>query len=723
MADCSSPECFSSTKPVEYSSLTAQEQAAILQLQQDILLSVARGGEAIEIIDQVCRLEERLLPNSVGSVMLLDEAGQCLNVFAAPSVPPEGKARLNGLRPGPAAGSCGNAVYRGEAQFVHNTFTDPRWENLRQLAYDFNLCSCWSMPIVANGKIIGTFALSSFEHRSPSDFHRKLLEIGTSIVGIVLERRKAEESIRLHEKAFASTDEGVMITDAERKIVSVNPAFCSVFGYLPGEVVGGNPKMLASGRHDAAYYAAMWDAINATGHWHGEIWNKRKNGEVFPEWLAISAVKDAAGTVTHYLGIFTDISERKRVEEELRRHREHLEELIEQRTEELSLAKQAAESASISKSAFLANMSHEIRTPLSAILGMNHLVRRSGVTPEQAKHLAKVDAAGQHLLEVINAILDLSKIEAGKLVLENSSVNLGGIARNVESILKQRADEKRLEFWVELGDLPANLSGDSARLQQALLNYANNAIKFTEKGSVTLRIAVQSEDEDSALVRFAVADTGIGVAAEACDKLFAAFEQADVSMTRKYGGTGLGLAITKKLAGLMGGEVGVSSELGQGSTFWFTARLRKGSSALVREKRPSSLNAHEALHASHAGRCILLVEDEPINREIVEAMLADAGLFVEFAPDGAVAVELAASKAYDLILMDMQMPRMDGLEATRRIRAMPCNAATPIVALTANAFDDDRARCLEAGMVGFISKPIDPEQFFGTLLKCLESRA
>ncbi len=723
MADCSSPECFSSTKPVEYSSLTAQEQAAILQLQQDILLSVARGGEAIEIIDQVCRLEERLLPNSVGSVMLLDEAGQCLNVFAAPSVPPEGKARLNGLRPGPAAGSCGNAVYRGEAQFVHNTFTDPRWENLRQLAYDFNLCSCWSMPIVANGKIIGTFALSSFEHRSPSDFHRKLLEIGTSIVGIVLERRKAEESIRLYEKAFASTDEGVMITDAERKIVSVNPAFCSVFGYLPGEVVGGNPKMLASGRHDAGYYAAMWDAINATGHWHGEIWNKRKNGEVFPEWLAISAVKDTAGTVTHYLGIFTDISERKRVEEELRRHREHLEELIEQRTEELSLAKQAAESASISKSAFLANMSHEIRTPLSAILGMNHLVRRSGVTPEQAKHLAKVDAAGQHLLEVINAILDLSKIEAGKLVLENSSVSLGGIARNVESILKQRADEKRLEFRVELGDLPANLSGDSARLQQALLNYANNAIKFTEKGSVTLRIAVQSEDEDSALVRFAVADTGIGVAAEASDKLFAAFEQADVSMTRKYGGTGLGLAITKKLAGLMGGEVGVSSAPGQGSTFWFTARLRKGSSALVREKRPSSLDAHEVLHASHAGRCILLVEDEPINREIVEAMLADAGLLVEFAPDGAVAVELAAGKAYDLILMDMQMPRMDGLEATRRIRAMPCNAATPIVALTANAFDDDRARCLEAGMVGFVSKPIDPEQFFGTLLQCLESRA
>ena len=316
--DVSPLSCAAELPVVEYSTLSEQEQEQILHLQQAILESVARGGEATALINRVCKLEEQLLPNSVSSVMLLDESCECLNVYAAPSVPPEGIARLNGLRPGPDGGSCGNAVYRKEPQFVENTFTDARWQNLREFAVEFNLCACWSMPIFsAQGKVIGSFALSSFEHRAPGNFHRKLLEIGASIVGIVLERSKTQESLRLFEKVYEGSEEGFMITDMDRRILSVNRAFSRVLGYEAAEVVGQRPEMLASGHHDAAFYGAMWESIELFGLWRGEIWNRRKNGEVFPEWLSVSAVKDAAGNTTHYIGIFSDISDRKIAEAQI----------------------------------------------------------------------------------------------------------------------------------------------------------------------------------------------------------------------------------------------------------------------------------------------------------------------------------------------------------------------------------------------------------------------
>ena len=304
---------------VACSALSSQEQEQILHLQQAILESVAHGADDhLAVINQVCRLEEQLLPNAVASVMLMDEAYEFLNVFAAPSVPPEGIAQLNGLRPGPGGGSCGNVMYRQEPQFVSNTFTDPRWQDLRNLAYNFNLCSCWSMPIYSGEhKVVGTFALSSFEHRTPSPFHRRLLEIGASIIGIVLERSKSQESLRLFQKAFDGSEEGFMITDANNRILSVNRAFTQLLGYTQDEVYGKSPRLLASGQHNAAFYAAMWQSIQVLGHWRGEIWNRRKNGEVFPEWLTISAVHDPAGQTTHYIGIFTDISERKTAEAQI----------------------------------------------------------------------------------------------------------------------------------------------------------------------------------------------------------------------------------------------------------------------------------------------------------------------------------------------------------------------------------------------------------------------
>jgi len=292
------------------------EQDQILHLQQAILESVALGEEHLDVLHRICKLEEQLLPNAVASVMLLDEAEGVLNVYAAPSIPVEGHARLNGLRPGPGAGSCGNVVYRREPQFVSNTFTDPRWQDLRQLAYDFNLGACWSVPIYSGAqKVIGTFALSSFEHRSPTDFHRKILEIGASIIGIVLDRNKSLESQRLFQKVLEGTEEGFIVTDATGRILLVNRAFTKVFGYTLDELLGSNPRMLSSGRHEPAFYKAMWSSIKTFGHWHGEVWNRRKNGEIFPEWLSISAVNDAAGHTTHYVALFSDLSDKKSAEE------------------------------------------------------------------------------------------------------------------------------------------------------------------------------------------------------------------------------------------------------------------------------------------------------------------------------------------------------------------------------------------------------------------------
>ncbi len=392
---------------------------------------------------------------------------------------------------------------------------------------------------------------------------------------------------------------------------------------------------------------------------------------------------------------------------------------VEARTQELREARDAAEAANRAKSAFLANMSHEIRTPLNAITGMAYLLKRSGMTPQQAERLDTITTAGRHLLEIVNAVLDLSKIEAGKFVLESAAVNVGALVANVASLVYARAQAKGLQLRVETQPFPPGLLGDATRLQQALLNYANNAVKFTTTGTVVLRAYLDSEARDSALVHFEVTDTGIGIAPETLPRLFGAFEQADNSTTRQYGGTGLGLAITRKLAELMGGEAGVISTPGAGSTFWFTARLRKDQPGTAATSPGPVNTVDEQLRQSCQGRRVLLAEDEPVNREVTRVLLQELGVVIDQAEDGEQAVALAERTPYDLILMDVQMPRLGGLEATRRIRRMTDRARVPILALTANAFVEDRALCLEAGMNDFIAKPVNPEALFETVLKWL----
>ena len=383
----------------------------------------------------------------------------------------------------------------------------------------------------------------------------------------------------------------------------------------------------------------------------------------------------------------------------------------------LESAKRAAESANIAKSDFLANMSHEIRTPMNGILGMANILRREGVTSKQEKRLDTIDASAQHLLSVINDVLDISKIEAGKFELEEVPVVVSSLMTNVSSILSERVKAKGIHLLIETERLPHNLVGDPTRLQQALLNYATNAVKFTDQGTVTLRALMQEVTDDSVRVRFEVTDTGIGIEPDAMSRLFSIFEQADNSMTRKYGGTGLGLAIIRRLAELMGGESGADSKLGVGSTFWFTVKLKKGDEKAA--STAAAVDAEAEIRKRYAGQRILVVDDEPINLEVALMQIEAVDLVADTAEDGAEAVAMARKNSYAAIFMDMQMPKLNGVEATQEIRQLPGYRDTPIIAMTANAFAEDKARCMAAGMNDFLIKPFNPDEMFAILLRSL----
>jgi PAS domain S-box-containing protein len=655
---------------------------------------------------------------------------------------------------------------------------------------------------------------------------------------------------------LTSLADGLFVAQS-RLFVFANPALASMLGYAHADFIG-----LPFERVVAPDFLAQWTNrfIDRTApiqpdrpdppH-HYDVQFLTASGERL--WIELRASRFQYHGRAAVLGLVRDITERKRVAAELEQHRHHLEALVEERTHK-------AEAANRAKSAFLANISHEIRTPMNAIMGMTHLLQRDVTDTLSQERLGTVHDAAKHLLGILNDVLDLSKIESGKLQLEDIDFGLDALLARTCELVAGRARDKRIELVLDNTHPEEVLRGDPTRLSQALLNLLSNAVKFTAEGVVMLSCRFEASNGGQPLLRFEVRDTGIGIAAGRLKQLFSAFEQADSSTTRRYGGTGLGLAITRHLAELMGGEVGADSREGEGSVFWLTARLHQSAAAprLVRSARLAGLRvlvvddrpeprqaiagalrlmglrpdavataeqalaslrtadqlgtpfalalldqtlpddtgvalvqqilslglqqpphcvvmalqsddalrrdaaqagaaqvvekplhcaalqsllgqvlerrpgpplhtgesvAERTLRSRFAGASVLLAEDNPVNQMVAVELLKAVGLAVDVADDGPSAIRLASQRRYDLILLDVQMPEIDGLQACRAIRALPGRGQVPILAMTANAFSEDRAACLAAGMDDHVPKPVEPQRLYEALLHWLSTRA
>ena len=533
-----------------------------------------------------------------------------------------------------------------------------------------------------------------------------------------------EEQLRLLKTAVTHLKDLVMIAEVpndgdsgELRVVYLNQASETMLGRRAVVLVGQRVTDLPGA---ARWYQDGGDAHQIVRHGQTgriEFEQEERDGGSLHVVMDIQPIRDLQGGITHWVFVWRDISDRKQAEEALSRLNESLELRVQARTGELQQALQIANQATQARGEFIARMSHEIRTPMNAVLGMTHLALGTALTPHQSGLLHKVLHSGEHLLGIINDILNYSRIDSGRFELDLIDFELEQSLHKVMQMCEGKAQEKGLTLGLELApDMPRQVHGDSLRLEQILINYLNNAIKFSARGQITLRVRPSHGTRaTSPLLHFEVQDQGIGLTDEQVSRLFQAFEQADQSITRRYGGTGLGLAICKQLAHMMGGEVGVRSVPGQGSTFWFTARLGPASAPL-----PTQAPRHDPALPLHRlqGMQVLVVDDNELNLEVAQGVLAGAGILSRTAQDGQQALQCLREQRFDAVLMDMHMPVMDGLSATLAIRADAALNSLPIVAMTANTRHEDHAHCLAAGMNDVVTKPFAPNELLTVLARC-----
>jgi PAS domain S-box-containing protein len=511
----------------------------------------------------------------------------------------------------------------------------------------------------------------------------------------ISQRKRAEEQVRLQATALESAANGIVITDSQGTIQWVNRAFTLLTGHSLEEVVGQNPRILKSGKHDAAFYKDLWDTIREGKNWTGEITNRKKDGQLYIDLTTIAPVRSADGEITNFVAIKQDATDRKRVEAEMIR------------------AKELAESANRAKSEFLANMSHELRTPLNGILGMTELTLETELTPEQQEYLGMAKASADSLLGVIDDILDFSKIEAGKLEFEAIEFDVRSSLETTLKTLAPRAHEKGLELNCQIApEVPEIVVGDPSRLRQVLLNLVGNAIKFTEQGEVTIQVAVEAAEVGNTILGVSIIDTGIGIPADRQETIFEAFVQGDGSMTRRYGGSGLGLTVSRRLVEMFGGRLWLQSEAGKGSTFHFTARFGAGKP----RERVVPLAA-----AKLEGMSALVVDDNRTNRHILEQLLTSWRLkptLAEEAPSALRRLKEAAEAGtpYGLVLVDAIMPEVDGFTLVRQIRENAQLATTTVIMLTSGGRHGDAARCRELGVAAYLTKPIGQAELLNAIL-------
>ena len=527
-------------------------------------------------------------------------------------------------------------------------------------------------------------------------------------------KRDARElQLRKLSQAVEQSPESIVITDLQGKIEYVNDSFVRVSGYSREELVGQNPRILQSGKTPTQTYHAMWSALRQGDGWSGEFCNRRKDGSEYIEFVNISPIRESDGRISHYVAIKEDVTEKKRMGRELDQHRHHLEELVASRTAELEVERDRTAEAARVKGDFLANMSHEIRTPINAVLGFANLCLQLDLPVRGRDYVKKISISAESLLGIVNDVLDVSKMEAGKLEMEFIEFNFGEVLERVSSLFKLKAAEKGIELAIgSAPQVPERLMGDPFRLGQVLINLMSNALKFTDAGSISLVVENLTSDDQSATLTFAVRDTGMGMTPQQLGTLYTAFTQADSSVTRKYGGTGLGLAISKQLVERMHGQIHVESDTGVGTCFSFTACFALAKDSLAAQPNQQGLSEKR----------VLVVDDNDAMRTLLTRNAADFGCVVESLESGEAALaRLQGGAQFDLMLLDWRLPGLDGLAIAHALRAV--GNPIPIIMITGAEPEVARARTGKGDIQAYLSKPLTRSTLYDTMLNVLLGQA